>query len=93
MKDKIRTPTELGLAIKRIRHERKLKTIDIAMHSGRSRDVLSRVEKGQDITVSSLLDLLRAMGLCLRIESGGMPTLEEMQARFAVEVEDDNGSA
>ncbi len=89
MEDKIRTPAELGQALKRLRRELKLKTIEIAAHSGRSRDVLSRAEKGQDITVSSLLDLLRAMGLCLRIETGGMPTLEEMQAHFAAETEED----
>jgi transcriptional regulator with XRE-family HTH domain len=89
MEDKIRTPAELGQAIRHLRRERKLKTIEVAAHSGRSRDVLSRAEKGQDITVSSLLDLLRAMGLCLRIEPGGMPTLEEMQARFAAETGED----
>ena len=93
MEDIIRTPTELGMTLKRLRRERKLKTIDIAAHSGRSRDVLSRVEKGQDITVSSLLDLLRAMGLCVRIEACGMPTLEEMQARFAAELDDDSSPA
>jgi HTH-type transcriptional regulator/antitoxin HipB len=83
MKDKIRTPRDLGIALKTLRVERKLKAIDIASDSGRSRDVLNRLEKGQDVTVHSLFDILRAMGLCLRIESAGMPTLEEMQARFA----------
>lgn len=82
MKDKIRTPTELGEALKACRHERQLKATTIASHSGRSRDVLNRLEKGQDITLHSLFDILRAMGLCVRIESAGMPTLEEMQARF-----------
>jgi len=83
MKDKLRTPADLGSALKVWRRELGLKTTDIAAHSGRSRDVLNRLEKGQDVTVHSLFDLLRAMGLCLRIESAGMPTLEEMQARFA----------
>lgn len=83
MEDKIRTGDDLGQALKRHRKERKLKAVDIAAHAGRSRDVLNRAEKGQDITVYALLDLLRAMGLCLRIETAGMPTLEEMQARFA----------
>jgi len=82
MKDIIRTPLDLGLALKSLRHEHKLKAIDIATHSGRSRDVLNRLEKGQDVTVHSLFDILRAMGLCVRIENAGMPTLEEMQARF-----------
>ncbi|MDP2811888.1 MAG: helix-turn-helix transcriptional regulator [Rhodocyclaceae bacterium] len=90
MDDKLRTPLELGETLKSLRRERKLKAIDIAEHSGRSRDVLNRLEKGQDVTVHSLFDILRAMGLCVRIGNAGMPTLEEMQARFA---EDDNDAA
>lgn len=83
MNDKIRTSDDLGSALRKLRAERKLKAIDIAAGSGRSRDVLNRLEKGQDVTVHSLFDILRAMGLCIRIENAGMPTLEEMQARFA----------
>ena len=90
MKDNILTPLDLGAALKILRCERKLKAIDIAEHSGRSRDVLNRLEKGQDVTVHSLFDILRAMGLCLRIENAGMPTLEEMQTRFS---EDDDDTA
>ena len=90
MKDNILTPIDLGVALKILRRERKLKAIDIAEHSGRSRDVLNRLEKGQDVTVHSLFDILRAMGLCLRIENVGMPTLEEMQTRFS---EDDDDTA
>jgi transcriptional regulator with XRE-family HTH domain len=88
MKDKIRTANDLGHALKLFRQTEKLKAIDIAEHSGKSRDVLNRLEKGQDITVSSLFGILRAMGLCLSIESVGLPTLEEMQARFADENDD-----
>lgn len=85
MSDKLRTPLDLGNILKSVRQDRKLKAVDIAKHSGRSRDVLNRLEKGQDVTLHSLFDILRAMGLCLRIENAGMPTLEEMQARFAAE--------
>jgi transcriptional regulator with XRE-family HTH domain len=88
MMDVIRTPSDLGTALKGLRRERKLKAIDIAGHSGRSRDVLNRLEKGQDVTVHSLFDILRAMGLCVRIENAGMPTLEEMQARFSEQDDD-----
>ncbi len=86
--DKLRTPHDLGLALKASRLERRLKTIAIAQASGRSRDVLNRLEKGQDVTLQSLFDILRAMGLCLRIEAAGLPTLEEMRARFAEEEDD-----
>lgn len=93
MKDKIRTPLGLGVALKTLRRERKLKAVTIAGHSGRSRDVLNRLEKGQDVTVHSLFDILRAMGLCVRIENAGMPTLEEMQTRFAEDDRDDDSAA
>jgi HTH-type transcriptional regulator/antitoxin HipB len=93
MKDKIRAPLDLGVALKTLRRERKLKAVAIAMHSGRSRDVLNRLEKGQDVTVHSLFDILRAMGLCVRIENAGMPTLEEMQTRFAEDDHDDDSAA
>jgi len=83
MEDKLSTPSDLGRALKNHRKNQRLKTIDIAAHAGRSRDVLNRLEKGQDITVHALFDILRAMGLGLRIETAGLPTLEEMQARFA----------
>lgn len=85
MENKLRTPLDLGKLLKSVRRQRKLKAVDIARHSGRSRDILNRLEKGQDVTVHSLFDILRAMGLCVRIANAGMPTLEEMQARFAAE--------
>ena len=93
MKDRLRTPLDLGVALRTLRRERKLKAVAIAEHSGRSRDVLNRLEKGQDVTVHSLFDILRAMGLCVRIENAGMPTLEEMQTRFAEDDHDDDGAA
>lgn len=93
MKDKLRTPLDLGFALKALRLERKLKAVAIAGHSGRSRDVLNRLEKGRDVTVHSLFDILRAMGLCVRIENAGMPTLEEMQLRFAEDDHDEDSAA
>ena len=90
MKDKLRLAKDLGAAIKAHRKSQKLKTTDIAAHAGRSRDVLNRLEKGEDITVHSLFDLLRAMGLTLKLEKAGLPTLDEMRRRFA---EDDDAAA
>jgi HTH-type transcriptional regulator/antitoxin HipB len=90
MQDIIRLPIDLGLAIKRARVAQGRKATDIAQHSGRSRDILHRLEHGQDVTVSSLMDILAAMGMVLRIERAGLPTLEEMTARFTdLEEQDD----
>ncbi len=92
MKDVIRLPIDLGNAVKSARKELAVKTTDIAKHSGRSRDTLHRLERGEDVTVSSLMDILAAMGLVLRIERAGLPTLDEMTARFADLDEDDDAS-
>lgn len=88
MNDKIRLPADLGLAVREHRKAHRLSTVQIAQQSGRSRDVLHRLERGDDVTVGSLFDILRAMGLCLRLERAGMPTLQEMQSRFGQDDED-----
>ena len=85
MQDIMRSPADLGQAIKAARKAARLKTTDIAKASGRSRDILNRLERGQDVTVASLLDILASMGLALRLERSGLPTLQEMQQRFAAD--------
>lgn len=88
MQDKIRLPLELGEAIKRARKEARLKATDIAARSGRARNVLYRLERGEDVTVASLFDILRSMGLTIRLERLGMPTLAEVTERFAQDDDD-----
>lgn len=83
MQDVIRLPKDLGEAIKRARVAQGIKATDVARHSGRSRDILNRLERGHDVTVSSLMPILAAMGLVLRLESAGLPSLDEMAARMA----------
>ena len=92
MQDKIRLPIDLGQAIQRARKEARLKATDIAARSGRARNVLYRLERGEDITVASLLDILRAMDLTIRLERLGMPTLEEVAQRFGQDEDDDDAS-
>lgn len=86
----IRLPTDLGSAIAQYRADNKLSAVNIARRAGRSRTVLHNLERGQDVTVRSLFDLLHAMGLCLRVEKAGVPTLEEMKRRFS---DEDDGNA
>ena len=93
MQDTIRLPIDLGQAIKAARQAARLKTTDIAKASGRSRDILNRLERGQDVTVGSLLDILASMGLALRLERSGLPTLQEMQQRFAADADDEGNDA
>lgn len=92
MMDDIRLARDLGQAIRAARKSGKLKAVDIARHSGRSRDILNRLERGDDITVSALMDILQAMGLSLRLAKTGLPTLAEMTERFA-DLDDDDDAA
>jgi HTH-type transcriptional regulator / antitoxin HipB len=81
--DKIKFLSDLGTAIACHRTGHKLSAVDVAAKAGLSRTVLHKLEHGQDVTVSSLLAILGAMGLCLTLEKAGMPTLADMQRRFA----------
>ena len=64
----------------------------IAQASGRSRDVLHRLERGQDVSASSLLNIVAAIGCALAVVPGGRPTLQQMRERFAdPEGGDDDG--
>jgi HTH-type transcriptional regulator/antitoxin HipB len=87
--DKLRLPADLGKAIAKYREDNKLSAVAISAKAGRSRTVLHKLERGGDVTVASLFSILRAMGLCLGLQKAGMPTLEEMQSRFADEANDD----
>lgn len=92
MKDKIRTLTDLGSQLKALRLASGLGVVDIAQKSGRSRDVLNRLEKGGDASLSSVLALLQALGHTIEIVPLGRPSLQEMRRRFAQDEDehDDN---
>ena len=64
--------------------------LEIADRSGRSRDVLYRLEQGRDVSVSSLLALLQVLGHAIEIVPAGRPTLAEMRRRFAFDEEDES---
>jgi transcriptional regulator with XRE-family HTH domain len=87
--DKIRLPADLGKAIAKHREDNKLSAVAVSTRAGRSRTVLQKLERGEDVTVSSLFDILRAMDLCLSLQKAGMPTLDEMQRRFAAQDDQD----
>lgn len=89
MKDKITALSELGSAVRAARLNSAKTTTEIAMASGRSRDVLNRLERGQDVSVSSLLNILSAIGYSLSVQPAGRPTLAQMRKRFSDVDEDD----
>jgi transcriptional regulator with XRE-family HTH domain len=78
-----RTLIDLGAAVRAARRASGVTTVEVARRSGRSRDVLHRLETGQDVSVSSLLAILSAIGHGLQIAPSARPDLTEMQRRFA----------
>ncbi len=86
--DKLKTNQALGQAVKAMRSKHNLTATALAKDSGRSRDILHRLECGQDVSVSSLLDILRAAGYAIQLVPAGLPTMEEMQAYFAEELDE-----
>ncbi|MEO7640518.1 MAG: helix-turn-helix transcriptional regulator [Ramlibacter sp.] len=86
--DKIKTLPQLGSAFRKMRIDAGLKPGKIAEHAGRSRDILHRLESGRDVSVSALLDLLRASGHAIQIVPAGLPTMEQMRTLFAEDSDD-----
>ena len=88
----IQTLTELGQAVRAARLTARLTTVEVARDSGRSRDVLHRLENGQDVSASSLIAILAAMQQRLELASITRPTLSDMQRRFKHVQEDAESS-
>jgi len=82
MTDIIRFPDELGRQLSHRRRALKMTKSQLAVRAGRVREVIYRLENGQDTTVSSLMAVLGALGLALRIEKVGLPSARDVAARF-----------
>ena len=90
MADNIRLPDELGRRLRARREALGLSKSALAEKAGKVREVVYRLETGEDTTVSSLLAVIGALGLILRLEHAGLPSASEVAARFMEE--DDNAS-
>lgn len=82
MTDIIRLPDELGRELSQRRRALKMSKTQLAEKAGRVREVIYRLENGEDATVSSLMAVLSALGLALRIEKVGLPSARDVAARF-----------
>lgn len=78
----VRLPDELGRALGEHRKALGLSKSALAEKAGKVREVIYRLEAGEDTTVSSLMAVLGALGLALRLERVGLPTAEEVSRRF-----------
>ena len=82
MTDRIRLPDELGEQLRMRREALRMSKSQLADRAGKVREVVYRLEAGEDTTVSSLLAVLGALGLVMRLEPMGLPTAEEVARRF-----------
>jgi HTH-type transcriptional regulator/antitoxin HipB len=89
MTDILRLPDELGHALRARREALGMSKSELAAKAGKVREVIYRLETGEDTTVSSLMAVLGALGLAMRLEGVGLPTAEEVARRFQ---EDDDAS-
>lgn len=85
MADKIRLPDELGYQLRERREAIGMSKSELAEKAGKVREVIYRLEAGEDTTVSSLMAVLGALGLAMRLEPAGLPSAEEVARRFQEE--------
>lgn len=84
----IRLPGELGRQLREHREALGMSKSELAEKAGKVREVVYRLEAGEDTTVSSLMAVLGALGLALRLERVGLPSAKEVARRF----QDDDAS-
>jgi HTH-type transcriptional regulator/antitoxin HipB len=82
MTDRPRLSAELGELLRQRREHLGLSKKAVAERAGRVREVIYRLEGGEEVAVSSLFDVLRSLNLVMRIEPAGLPTMEEVAAAF-----------
>jgi predicted transcriptional regulator len=84
----IRLQDELGHELRQRREALGLSKSELAGRAGKVREVVYRLEAGEDTTVSSLMAVLGALGLAMRLERAGLPSASEVASRF----QDDDAS-
>jgi transcriptional regulator with XRE-family HTH domain len=82
MTDNVRLSTELGRQLRGHRESLGMSKTELAEKAGKVREVVYRLEAGEDTTVSSLMAVLGALGLALRLEPVGLPSSAEVARRF-----------
>lgn len=89
MTDNLRLPDDLGHALQQRRKALGMSKSELAEKAGKVREVVYRLEAGQDTTVSSLMAVLSALGMAMHLEPVGLPTAAEVARRFQ---EDDDAA-
>lgn len=84
----VRVARDLGAALQKARLDARLSVTAVAKGAGRVRDVVYRLEKGEEVSLSSLFAVLSVLGLQLTLARAAMPTLEQVQARFGHDLDE-----
>ena len=82
MTDTIRLQDELGTLLRQRREALGMSKSDLASRAGKVREVVYRLEEGEDTTLSSLMAVLAALKLVIRLEPAGLPSASEVARRF-----------
>ncbi len=82
MTDIVRLPDELGHQLRERRELIGMRKSELAEKAGKVREVIYRLEAGEDATVSSLMAVLGALGLAMRLEPVGLPSAQDVARRF-----------
>jgi transcriptional regulator with XRE-family HTH domain len=93
MTDIIRFPDELGIRVQAQREALGLSKTELAQRAGKVREVVYRIERGEDVTLSSLMAVLAALGLVVWLERAGLPIMQEVAARFSLDEDEDDADA
>jgi HTH-type transcriptional regulator/antitoxin HipB len=88
MTDNIRLPSDLGQQLRARREALGIGKSELAAKAGKVREVVYRLESGEDTTVTSLLAVLSALGLTMRLVPAGLPSAAEVARRFQEEDSD-----
>ena len=89
MTDNIRLLDDLARNLRGHRESIGMSKTELAAKAGKVREVVYRLEAGEDTTVSSLLAVLGALGLVMRLDRAGLPSAQEVARRFQ---EDDDAA-
>jgi len=82
MTDNIRLPDELGAKLRQRRESLGMSKSELADRAGKVREVVYRLEAGEDVTISSLLAVLGALRMVIHLEPAGLPSAAEVARRF-----------
>jgi len=88
MTDNIRLPDELGNVLRMRREALGLSKTELANRAGKVREVVYRLEAGEDTTVSSLMAVMAALKLVMGLEPAGLPSAEDVAKRFQEDDDD-----